>query len=280
MIEKFSPAKVNLYLAVLRKREDGYHDIATLMQQISLYDEMTFSLTKRGIVVKCLGSSLPEDEGNIVYRAARDCLSRLAYDGGVAITINKKIPVASGLGGGSSNAATTLITLNEMLGNRLSKDDLIKIGKKLGADVPFFIFGKTAWAFGIGDLLEEAENIPHLWFVLINPGFEVSTKTVYENLNLRLTKDPINYSIPRLRIGNNLITGLRNDLEEVTLNHYPLLNQLKKDMITCGALVALMSGSGPTVFGIFKTEEQALKAKEELATKGLGTWTAYLAHSI
>lgn len=280
MIEKFSPAKVNLYLAVLRRREDGYHDIATLMQKISLCDEMTFSLTKGRIAIKCPGSSLPEDEGNIVYRAAMACFSRLAYDKGVAITIRKTIPIAAGLGGGSSNAATTLVTLNEMLGNRLSKDELLKIGKKLGADVPFFIFGKTAWAFGIGDILRAAENIPPLWFVLIDPGFAVSTKTVYESLNLRLTKDPINYSIPRFRTGNNLVEGLRNDLEEVTLNLHPLLNQLKKDMISCGALGALMSGSGPTVFGVFQREEEALRAKEEMTAKGMGRWSAYLARSI
>ncbi|MDO9585270.1 MAG: 4-(cytidine 5'-diphospho)-2-C-methyl-D-erythritol kinase [Syntrophales bacterium] len=280
MIEKFSPAKVNLYLAVLRRREDGYHDIATLMQKISLCDEMTFSLTKGRIAIKCPGSSLPEDEGNIVYRAARACFSRLAYDKGVAITIRKTIPIAAGLGGGSSNAAITLVTLNEMLGNRLSKDELLKIGKKLGADVPFFIFGKTAWAFGIGDILRAAENIPPLWFVLIDPGFAVSTKTVYESLNLRLTKDPINYSIPRFRTGNNLVEGLRNDLEEVTLNLHPLLNQLKKDMISCGALGALMSGSGPTVFGVFQREEEALRAKEEMTAKGMGRWSAYLARSI
>lgn len=280
MIEKFSPAKVNLHLAVLGRRKDGYHNIATLMQKISLCDEMTFSLTGGGITIKCPGSSLPEDEGNIVYRAAKACLSRLAYHKGVAITVKKMIPIAAGLGGGSSNAATTLVTLNEMLGNRISKDELLKIGKKLGADVPFFIFGKTAWAFGIGDLLKEAENILPMWFVLINPGFAVSTKTVYESLNLRLTKDPINYSIPRFQIGNNLVEGLRNDLEKVTLNLHPLLNQFKRDMISCGALGALMAGSGPTVFGIFKTEKQALKAKETLATEGAGKWWVYLAHSI
>jgi 4-diphosphocytidyl-2-C-methyl-D-erythritol kinase len=280
MIVKLSPAKINLYLAVLRKREDGYHDIATLMQKISLYDEMTFSLTESGITVGCLGSSLPEDEGNIVYRAARDLLSCLACDKGIAITIRKTIPIAAGLGGGSSNAATTLVTLNEMLGNRLSSDELLKMGKKLGADVPFFIFGKTAWALGIGELLEEAEDIPPVWFLLVNPGFAVSTKEVYEGLNLRLTKNPINYSIPRFQMGNNLITGLRNDLEEVTLKIHPLLNQLKKKLITCGALGALMSGSGPTIFGIFETEKLALKAKEELATKMPEAWTIYLAHSI
>jgi 4-diphosphocytidyl-2-C-methyl-D-erythritol kinase len=280
MVLKLSPAKVNLHLAVLRKREDGYHDIATLMQRVSLYDEMAFSLAGSGVVVRCPDSFLPEDENNIICRAARVCFSRLAYDKGVIITVKKRIPIAAGLGGGSSNAATTLVTINEMLGNRLSGDELIGIGKELGADVPFFIFGKTAWAFGIGDLLVEAKDVPPLWFVLVNPGFSVSTKAVYESLNLRLTKDSINYSIPTFRIGLDFIEGLRNDLEEVTLNLHPALNQFKKDMVNSGALGALMSGSGPTVFGIFRSEEEASRAKEGMTAKAMGKWSVYLAQSI
>jgi 4-diphosphocytidyl-2-C-methyl-D-erythritol kinase len=280
MINKLSPAKVNLHLTVHGKREDGYHDIATLMQKISLYDEMTFSLTAEGITVKCPGSPLPEDEGNIVYRAVKAYFSYVSYNRGIEIILKKNIPLAAGLGGGSSNAATTLLALNEMLGNSLSKDELITLGKELGADVPFFIFGKTAWAFGIGELLKEAEGIPLLWFVLINPGFAVSTKTVYDNLNLGLTKGAINYSIPRFQIGSNFTEGLKNDLEKVTLKLYPLLNQLKKHLISCGALGALMSGSGPTVFGIFEKEERALKAMDLLAATGAGNWRLHIAHSI
>ncbi len=280
MIKKLSPAKVNLHLTVLGKREDGYHDIATLMQRISLYDEMTFSLTAGGINVKCPGSSLPEDERNIVYRAAKAYISYVSYNRGVEIALIKNIPLAAGLGGGSSNAATTLLALNEMLGNSLSKDELIKLGKDLGADVPFFIFGKTAWAFGIGDLLKEAADIPPLWFVLINPGYAVSTKTVYDNLNLGLTKEAINYSIPRFQIGGNFIEGLKNDLEKVTLKLHPLLNQLKKHLVSCGALGALMSGSGPTVFGIFDKEEKALKARDMLTAAGTGNWRLHIARSI
>lgn len=284
MVKKLSPAKVNLHLTVLGKREDGYHDIVTLMQKISLCDEMTFSLGTggEGLTIKCPGSDLPDDERNIVYRAAKAYLSRTSYEKGVAISIKKKIPVAAGLGGGSSNAATTLIALNEMLGNGLSKGDLIKIGKELGADVPFFLFGKTAWAFGVGDILQAAENIPPLWFLLINPGIAVSTKVIYESLNLGLTKDTINYSIPRFQIktGNSLIEGLKNDLEGVTLNLHPQLNQLKKDLLRCGAWGALMSGSGPTVFGIFEREDRALRAKEALTKEGSGKLWVYLAHSI
>jgi 4-diphosphocytidyl-2-C-methyl-D-erythritol kinase len=282
MLSKLSPAKVNLHLTVLRKREDGYHDITTLMQRISLYDEMTFVSLPSGITVKCPGSGLPEDEGNIVYRAAQAYFSYIEYKKGIAITLSKNIPLAAGLGGGSSNAATTLVTLNEMTGQSCRLEELMKIGKTLGADVPFFILGKTAWATGIGDCLQAAENIPPLWFLLVNPGFPVSTRMVYESLNLRLTKGRINYSIPAFKIGTgkNVSEGLKNDLEEVTITRHPLLNHLKKLLLRCGASGALMSGSGPTLFGIFEAEEQARKAGEALTVEGTGKWWIYLAHSI
>ncbi|MDO8785154.1 MAG: 4-(cytidine 5'-diphospho)-2-C-methyl-D-erythritol kinase [Syntrophales bacterium] len=280
MIGKLSPAKVNLYLRVFRKREDGYHDIASLMQRISLYDEMTFSPIERDIVVRCPDSSLPGNEENIVYRAANAIFSSASCASGIEITIGKRIPVAAGLGGGSSNAATTLMTINEMFGFRYSIDDLMKIGAKLGADIPFFIFGKTAWALGIGDLLQAADNIPPLWFVLINPRFGISTRMVYENLNLRLTKGSINYTIPRFQAVDGLLEVLRNDLEQVTFGLYPVLRHLKNLLLEYGALGALMSGSGPTVFGIFSEEKAALKAKEALEEAGRGKWSVLSAHSI
>lgn len=282
MLHKLSPAKVNLHLTVLRKREDGYHDITTLMQRISLYDEMTFASLPSGITVKCPGSNLPEDEGNIVYRAAEAYFSYIGHKKGIAITIGKNIPIAAGLGGGSSNAATTLVTLNEMTGKNCRPEELMKIGKTLGADVPFFIFPKTAWATGIGDCLQAAENIPPFWFLLVNPGFPVSTRAVYESLNLRLTKSRINYSIPAFKIGmdDNVSEGLKNDLEEVTMARYPLLNQIRQLLLGSGATGALMSGSGPTLFGIFETEEQARIAEKELTAKSSGKWWIYLAHSI
>jgi len=280
MIKKVSPAKVNLYLRVLRKREDGYHDIATLMQGISLYDEMIFSPVDHGITVSCPGSTLPENENNIVYRAADALLSRLSYSPGIHITIKKRIPVAAGLGGGSSNAATTLLTINDMLGFHYTTEDLMKIGTKLGADVPFFIFRKTAWAFGIGDRLQAAENIPPLWFVLINPGFEISTKMVYDNLNLRLTKQAVKYTCPKFYSVDDLINGLRNDLEKVTLVLHPILQHLKNLLLQNGALGAIMSGSGPTVAGLFAKEKEAVKAAEALEKIEEKEWSVYRACSI
>ena len=264
MITKVSPAKLNLSLRVIRKRADGYHDILSLMQRISLCDEMTFTPTKCRIVVSCPDSGLPEDEGNIIYRAAKVFFSRAALEPGIEIIVRKKIPIAAGLGGGSSNAATTLMTLNEFFGSPFTTTDLMSMGSGLGADVPFFIFGKTAWASGIGDRLVEAAPLPPLWFVLINPGFSVSTKTVYQGLNLGLTKQAIHYSIPRFSTLGDVLQDLTNDLEKVTLKLYPVLEHIKAVLMDNGALGALMSGSGPTVFGIFTDQESAVKAESRL----------------
>ncbi len=275
---RYSPAKVNLFLQVLGKREDGYHDIATLMQRISLYDEMEFSLTGQDIVVKCPDSSLPENEDNIVYRAAQSFLSRASSSRGVEITIRKKIPVAAGLGGGSSNAATTFVTLNELLGRPFGEEELTGMGAEIGADVPFFIFGKTAWAFGIGDRLQEAKGIPDLWFVLLNPGFGISTKMVYEGLNLGLTKEGIKFSIQTFQTAGDIARGLRNDLEGVAFRLHPVLRDLKKTLMNHGALGSLMSGSGATVFGVFADKKDALRAGEAL--ERAGTWSVFTAHSL
>jgi 4-diphosphocytidyl-2-C-methyl-D-erythritol kinase len=279
MIRRLSPAKVNLHLRVLQKRADGYHDLATLMQGISLYDEMTFLPAKEKIVIRCPNSQLPEDSQNIVYRAAEAFFSLANLpSSGIEIIIEKHIPVAAGLGGGSSNAAVALATMNEISGTPLSAQTLMELGARLGADVPFFLFGKTAWAFGIGDQLEVAQNVPFCWFVLINPGFSVSTKKVYEALNFRLTKEIINYSIPRFLEAPDLAAVLHNDLESVTLKLYPELNHLKELLLRHGANGALMAGSGPTVFGIFHQETAALEAAKALRDKQVGL--VFTAHSI
>ncbi|MGZ6235783.1 MAG: 4-(cytidine 5'-diphospho)-2-C-methyl-D-erythritol kinase [Syntrophales bacterium] len=280
MISKLAPAKVNLYLRVLGKRSDGFHDISTLMQRISLYDELIFTRTDHGIRLSCPGGAIPENNNNIVYRAADALLSRLPHPPGIHITIRKNIPIGAGLGGGSSNAATALVTLNELMDLHYNTDDLMKIGAKLGADVPFFIFGRTAWASGIGDRLRIAENIPPLWFVLINPGFEISTKAVYESLNLRLTKRVVNYKCPVLCTVDEIVKGLHNDLERVTLVLHPILRYFKNILVQNGALGALMSGSGPTVMGIFMDEEGAIAAKKDIEKTRGSEWSVFAARSI
>ncbi|MBN2398169.1 MAG: 4-(cytidine 5'-diphospho)-2-C-methyl-D-erythritol kinase [Deltaproteobacteria bacterium] len=278
MTVRQSPAKVNLFLRVLRKRADGYHDILSLMQRISLCDEMSFDLRGEGIVLRCPGSTLPEDRGNIVYRAAEEALAHAPGHTGVEITIHKKIPVAAGLGGGSSNAATTLVALNEMMGTPCSTEELMRMGARLGADVPFFIFGRTALASGIGDRLKPVEGIPRIWFVLVNPGFEVSTGEIYENLRLGLTKEPIKYRMPRFITMSHVAEGLYNDLEKVSLRLYPVLSEIKERLMANGASASLMSGSGPTVFGIFESEGAARRAERKLQEARIGS--VFMAHSI
>jgi 4-diphosphocytidyl-2-C-methyl-D-erythritol kinase len=279
MIRRLSPAKINLCLRVLRKRQDGYHDIASLMQQVSLYDEMTFRLTGKDIRVRCPDGTLPENEGNIVYRAAEaffrqaPCTTR-----GIEITLRKKIPIAAGLGGGSSNAATTLAALNELFGRPCTKEALMRIGVTLGADVPFFIFSTAAWAFGIGDRLQAAEMIPSFSLILVNPGFGLSTKLIYQNLNLRLTNELIHYSIPRFLTVRDVAKGLFNDLEAVSIGMHPVLAEIKDRLMANGAAGTLMSGSGPTVFGIFEQEKQAVAAEKALA--GMNVWSVFRAASI
>lgn len=276
MIRALSPAKVNLCLHVLAKRQDGYHEIASLMQRISLCDEMTFKKLNRGIRVCCPDSDLPENEENIAFRAAQSFFARFPQiEGGIEITIHKRIPVAAGLGGGSSNAATTLMTLNEIYKTPCSKETLMEIGGNLGADVPFFIFAQPAWAFGIGERLQAAENIPSHVLVLVNPGFPLSTKMIYQGLNLRLTNKAIHYSIPRFCSIRDLAKGLFNDLEAVSVGMHPVISDIKEELLRHGALSALMSGSGPTVFGIFESEQQADAAQQKLAqVKGRSVFIA------
>jgi 4-diphosphocytidyl-2-C-methyl-D-erythritol kinase len=278
MIRKNSPAKVNLILRVLGRRPDGYHDIESLMQKISLHDELHFAPGDSGILLRCPGTSLPEDENNIVHRAAAALLSRLPQSAGVEITIKKKIPVAAGLGGGSSNAAATLCALNELFSLKLTREKLMDIGRTLGADVPFFIFADAAWAFGIGERLYPAEHLPKMWFVLANPGFEVSTKMVYQKLNLALTKEKRKDSIRKFNTVLELAEALQNDLERVTLNLHPELREVKDLFVKLGALGSLMSGSGPTLFGLFESERKASRAEEALRRST--NYFIFRAHSI
>lgn len=278
MIRKNSPAKVNLILRVLGRRPDGYHDIKSLMQKISLHDELHFAPGDSGILLRCSGTSLPEDENNIVHRAAAALLSRLPQSAGVEITIKKKIPVAAGLGGGSSNAAATLCALNELFSLKLTREKLMNIGRTLGADVPFFIFADAAWAFGIGERLYPAEHLPKMWFVLANPGFEVSTKMVYQKLNLALTKEKRKDSIRKFNTVLELAEALQNDLERVTLNLHPELREVKDLFVKLGALGSLMSGSGPTLFGLFDSERKASRAEEALRRST--NYFIFRAHSI
>lgn len=277
----FAPAKINLFLRVLRKREDGYHDIFSLMQKISLCDELTFLPRPEGIFLKCPDVNLPTNEDNLVFRAAQSIFAYTNYLSGIEITLNKRIPLAAGLGGGSSDAAATLMALNELCSFGLKKKELMELGAKLGADVPFFIFGgNTAFASGTGKKLKACKNFPKLYLVLVNPQFPLSTKTVYENLNLRLTSEKINYSIPRFFALGDVTRELYNDLEEVSLKLHPEFGNLKQILLRHGALGALMSGSGPTVFGIFSDEKSAKKARTAIDKELSGKCAVFFARSM
>ena len=275
-----APAKINLFLRVLRKRADGYHDIVSLMQKITLYDELIFSPRPKGIVLNCPGSDLPTSEDNLVFRAAQSIFAYANYPSGMEIKLTKKIPLAAGLGGGSSDAATTLMALNKICSLNLKKNELMKLGAKIGADVPFFIFGNNALASGIGDKLKALQNLPKINLVLIKPQFELSTKMVYENLNLRLTRGKNNYSIPRFLTLGDIIRELHNDLESVSLKMHPELTDLKQMLLRHGALGALMSGSGPTVFGIFRDGKEAKKTLEVIKKEVSGQCTVFFAKSL
>jgi len=260
-----APAKVNYRLDVLRRRPDGYHDLRMIMQRIDLCDEVVITLTdKPGIRVACGQEGVPDGPGNIAWQAADALLKKSGRQEGIDISILKHIPVAAGLGGGSSDAATVLIGVNELLELHLSDEQLMEIGVKLGADVPFFIFKSCALAEGIGERLTPIAQIPAAWLVLVNPNIHVSTAWVYKNL--QLTSGNTANIIPLLYncIGD-ICAILANDLESVTIDRFPLIGEIKKRLLAAGARGTLMSGSGPTVFGLFENEGRAREAAQELA---------------
>ncbi len=258
-----APAKINLCLHVLGKRPDGYHELAMIMQRVSLYDRVRLVLSGApGVRVACRGLALAPGEENIAARAARSLLRR-APGQGVDIFLEKEIPTAAGLGGGSSDAAAVLVGLDEMLGLGLSREELMAEGAALGADVPFFIFGGAALATGIGTELAPVDGLPAVWYVLVNPGVAVSTAWVYGNLGLTTTA-----SVAKLpgfpRTIEELTAQLHNDLEGVTAGHYPQIGEVKQRLLQQGAAGALMSGSGPTVFGVFASEDAARRGAAAL----------------
>jgi 4-diphosphocytidyl-2-C-methyl-D-erythritol kinase len=250
------------------------------MQKVSLHDELIFSPRPQGSVLHCPGTDLPTNDNNLVVRAAKAIFDYCDYHSGIEIILHKKIPMTAGLGGGSSDAATTLMALNKICSFKLKKNELLKIGSKIGADVPFFIFGNAALASGIGDKLKRIRNLPQLDLLLIKPSLELSTKMVYKKFNLRLTSGKNNYSIPRILDLSDIIQVLHNDLESVSLKIYPELSDLKKMLFRHGALGALMSGSGPTVFGLFRNGKEARKAQEFIEKEVSGNCQVFFAKSL
>jgi 4-diphosphocytidyl-2-C-methyl-D-erythritol kinase len=258
-----STAKVNLRLEILKKREDGYHELRTILQKINLHDSLHFSLKKeRGISIQTNHPNLPVGKRNLVYQAVRSILKKSDYKGGVLIEIEKRIPLGGGLGGGSSNAATTLRAMNQLLKINLPPKELVAMGLEIGADVPFFFLEGAAIASGIGERLKKIE-LPGLWYVLIYPNFEVSTRWAYQNFIL--TKRKFHFNLHGLlRTPKEISRLLWNDLEGVVSREYPQIGVMKKMLYSAGALGALMTGSGPTVFGVFSEKGGASEAYKKV----------------
>lgn len=265
-----APAKINLFLHVTGKRDDGYHELFTLFQMVGVYDEVTVEEARGDIRLHCDLPGVPEEE-NIVYRAAALLKEACGVRSGVAITLRKTIPMAAGLGGGSSDAAAAMVALNRLWGLDLSREELAGLGIRLGSDVPFFFGCPAALGRGRGELLEPFPPLEG-WVLLVNPGFAVSTAGVFRNIK-KLTSLADNTKLPSflkkgLAAENLCIEDLRgclyNSLEEVTELNYPEVTEIKNRILDNGALAALMSGSGPTVFGLFHCEADARKAAATL----------------
>jgi 4-diphosphocytidyl-2-C-methyl-D-erythritol kinase len=267
-----APAKVNLTLRILGRRPDGYHDLESLVQKVSLYDRLTFSDADDGVIeLTCDDPTLPTDSGNLVWRAADLLRERFAPPGrGVRIRLEKRIPHGAGLGGGSSDAATTLLGLNSLWDLKLSREVLSDLGARLGSDIPLFLHPSPSVMTGRGEIVDPALLWIKAVFVIVYPGISISTQWVYSNF--RLTKDTNNLSILALQKaeGGELPPDrwngfLINDLEGSVLKEYPEVARCRDELLQWGAVGALMSGSGSAVFGLFEDREKAEKAALSLS---------------
>lgn len=266
--------KINLGLDVLGKRPDGYHDVRMVMQTIYLYDQITITKRKEpGIGLSTNLFYLPVNENNLAYRAAKLLMDEFEIRSGVDIFLEKHIPVAAGMAGGSSNAAAVLYGINRMFDLGLSMEELMKRGVSLGADVPYCIMRGTVLAEGIGEILTPLPPMPRCQIVVAKPPVSVSTKMVYEKIDSRrIVEHPdIDGIIEGLKEGDvtKIASCMGNVLEQVTVEEYPVIDKIKKMMNEGGAKGAMMSGSGPTVFGIFTEKSLAKKAALKIREAGL-----------
>jgi 4-diphosphocytidyl-2-C-methyl-D-erythritol kinase len=284
-LEKNSPCKVNLILNILGRRPDGFHELETLMHPVQYHDRLSFSIAGQGIQLTCSDASLPVDSTNLVYRAAAAFLEAANIKDGVRIHLEKRIPQAAGLGGGSGNAATTLLGMNELFSNPLAPDKLHSLAAKLGSDIPFFLQSKPALATGRGENVVSLEPFPALrgkFFLLIHPGFGISTPWAYQNL--ARFPDALNgragraQKLAKLLQAGDLLTAkaeFYNSLEAPALDKFPILALFQEFLRANGALVTLMSGSGSTTFAIFADQPAAENALEKFKAKfGANCWSA------
>ena len=280
-----APAKLNIRLKITGRRPDGYHELLSIMVPVALYDQLELKFIEEPeIRMSCRGFSAPASADNLAWRAAQSFFSRIGWQNGLSIILTKKIPVAAGLGGGSSDAAATLMALNEVLGGPLLPKELAKLALQLGADVPFFLQRRPCIAQGIGEILEPLPKWPSLSYVIVMPDISVSTASVYEALDQPyfepFEEDKLEYELTTDDI-YDMSTNLEktpveacrlmdNDLERVTVARFPIIREIKRSLLNAGARGALMSGSGPSVFGVFDSETVAIRAKSILDTASLG----------
>lgn len=273
-IELKALAKINLGLDVLGKRENGYHDVRMIMQSIYLYDDVKIERkTAPGIELSSNLFFLPTGDGNIAYKAAQMLIEEFGIEEGVRITLHKHIPVAAGMAGGSSNAAAVLFGMNRLFGLKLSRQELMERGVKLGADVPYCIMRGTVLAEGIGEELKKLPAMPKCTVLIAKPPISVSTKVVYEALDAcEIVRHPdIDGLMEALEKENlqEVAAHMGNVLEDVTIPMHPEIAEIKQVMKDCGALNAMMSGSGPTVFGLFENKMAAREAQRVIREKEL-----------
>ena len=266
-------AKINLGLDVLGKREDGYHEVRMIMQTIRMYDQLDMRKSvEPGIHLTTNKKYIPVDENNLVWRAAKLMMDTCGIMEGVSIHLHKVIPLAAGMAGGSSDAAATLVGMNRLFHCGLSKEKLMELGVQIGADVPYCVLRGTALAEGIGEKLTVLPPMPDCWILIGKPGISVSTKYVYTTLDLNT--DTVHPDIDGMKkaLGDGNLYGITermgNVLQDVTIPAYPEVERIKEQMKTLGAVNAMMSGSGPTVFGIFDNEEKAQEACQKLRESG------------
>lgn len=263
-----APAKINIGLDVLRRREDGYHEVRMIMQSIRLYDRLTLTkTTEPGIQLTTNLSFLPVNKDNLVYRSAQLLMDEFNIEGGLSIHLEKRIPVAAGMAGGSTDAASCMLAMNDLYHLGLGKHQLMKRGVTLGADIPYCVLKGTALSEGIGEKLSTIPRTPDCFVLIAKPGIHVSTRWVYSNLVLddEMPHPDIDKMLQAMKKKDlpGLASNLGNILETVTIPAHPEIAEIKKCMLENGALGSLMSGSGPTVFGLYDDLEKAKAAKEK-----------------
>lgn len=267
-------AKINLGLDVVRRREDGYHEVRMIMQTIHLYDRLDIKRTKEsGIQIQTNLSFLPVNENNLIYKAAKLLMDEFSITDGVSVKLDKRIPVAAGMAGGSTDAAAMLFGMNRLFSLGLTKRQLMERGVQIGADVPYCIMRGTALAEGIGEDLSQLPPMVKCPVLIAKPSISVSTKFVYQNLKLDDTTvhPDIDLLIEDIKAKNlyDIAAHMGNILETVTIPNYPVIDEIKNHMLSHGAVGAMMSGSGPTVFGLFDDEAAAKKAYKAMRNSHL-----------